>query len=460
MRNVRRRFLQRIAAALLAVVMLTGCGAQATTDPTGDEQGNQVITTTTATTEPGPDYMGTIKEADTINLWYTNDELTSYLKTCALMFSGSNDIKVNVELVSSIDYLETMSKETLKGNVADVYILNTEMLEKAYLAGLAEENKDTLYNIYTYPEIALAASTYKGKLLGYPLYYDTSFFLYNKDYVSAPASFQDIIDFSNNYEGDEYPGIETIVQWDVLDLFFSYAFVGEYLNLGGTYGDDLSVVDIANDNTIEALTFYKELNQALYFDADDSNYEDVLKKFLEGKILYTMGDTEHLAAIITSGINYGICTIPALNSELDTKAVSINYTVVVSPYSGNKDMAQKFAKALTYEYAEDFYASVKKLPARKLATYPNEEWKHIAEQYEATAVLPKLMATTNYWMELEVMMNGIWKEDIDGEDIEVDSSLPEEEQEALSRKLIRERIKSFVAKEITELDLQMRLQID
>lgn len=220
------------------------------------------------------------------------------------------------------------------------------------------------------------------------------------------------------------------------------------------------MVDIANDKVIEALAFYKELNQALYFDAEDSNYEAVLKKFLSGKILFTMGDTEHLADIITSGINYGICTIPALNDELDTKAVSINYTVVVNPYSGNKAIAQKFAKSLTYEYAENFYASVRKLPARRLDTYPNEEWKHIAEQYEDTAILPKLMATTNYWMELEVMMNAIWMEDIDGEDIEVDSALPEEEQETMRRQLLREKIKNYVAREITELDLQMKLQID
>ena len=123
MRNVRRRFLQRVAAALLAIVMLTGCGAQATTDPTGEEQGSQVTTTTTVTTESATDYMDTIKEADKINLWYTNDELTSYLKTCALMFSAEHEIDVNIELVSSIDYLETINKETLNGNVADVYIL-------------------------------------------------------------------------------------------------------------------------------------------------------------------------------------------------------------------------------------------------------------------------------------------------------------------------------------------------
>lgn len=457
MKNVQRRFWQRITAVFLALLMLMGCGTQPMTDLAGEEKNN--VKTTTDDTDMA-DYGEVPEGTDTINLWYTNDEITTYLKTCALMFSANNDIKVNVELVSSIDYLETISKETLNGNVVDVYILNTDMLEKAYLAGLAEENKDSLYNNYSFPDIAITASTYKGRLLGYPLYYDTSFFLYNKDFVDAPASFQDIIDFSNNYEGDEYSGIEMIVQWDVLDLFFSYAFVGEYLNLGGEYGDDASIVNIANDDVIEALTLYKELNQTLYFDAEDSNYESVLNDFLNGKILFTMGDTEHLAAIITSGINYGICTIPALNDELDTKAISINYTVVVNPYSDNKEMAQKFAKSLTYEYAENFYASVKKLPARRLDAYPNEEWKHIAEQYEDTAILPKLMATTNYWMELEVMMNAIWLEDIDGDDIEVDSALSEEEQENMRRQLLREKIKNYVAGEITELEQQMELQIN
>ena len=458
MKIVRRGFLQRFVAMLLISVMLIGCGTPASTDPTGEEHKN----TTTTTSEVIPDYMDTIKETNTINLWYTNDELTTYLKTCALMFSSSQDINVNVKQVSSIDYLESINKETLNGNVVDVYVLNTEMLEKAYLAGLAEENTDSLYNDYSYPGIALKASTYKGKLLGYPLYYDTSFFLYNKDYVQAPESFQDIIDFSSNYEGDEYPGIETIIQWDVLDLFFSYGFVGEYLNLGGEYGDDASVVDIANEKVIEALTFYKKLNQALYFDADDSNYEEVLKDFLDGKILYTMGDTEHLADIITSGINYGICTIPALNDELDTKAVSINYTVVVNPYSGNKEMAKRFAKSLTYEYAEDFYVSVKKLPARKLDVYPNEEWKHIAEQYETTAILPKLMATINYWMELEVTLNNIWREELD-EESEIDdsnASLTEEELMALRQQMMEEIMREYVSGEIQTLQEQMQRQIN
>lgn len=459
MKNARN-FFKRIVVILLVLTLFVGCTASEKTDLI-DEQAETPTKAKETTSEIVQDYEDIIKEKPVINLWYTNDELTSYLKVCAMIFSNNYDADVNIELVSSIDYIENINKETLNGNVTDLYILGTELLEKAYLAGLAAENTDLGYNSTNYPEIALKASTYKGKLIGYPLYYDTVFFLYNKDYVDAPGSFQDIIAFSESYEGDEFPGVETIVQWDVLDLFFNYCFVGKYLNLGGEYGDDSSVVDIANEKTIEALAFYKELNQILYFDADDSDSKKVLDDFAAGKVLYTMGCTEHLIDIMKSGINYGICTIPDLNNEFGTRAISMNYTVVVNPYSRNKEIAHSFAKALTYEYAEDFYMSVKKLPSRRLENYPNEEWRHIAEQYETTVVLPKLMATTNYWMELEVMLNNIWRQDIDEEDIEIDTAdLTEEEEITLRKQLLEEKIRNYVADEIRALEMQMKLQIN
>lgn len=446
---------RRMLACMMIFTMLVFAGCN-----NGKTVKEENKSTSTEEEEESSNFMDSLGEPDTINLWYTNDELTSYLKICALTFSRSHDIQVNIELVSSVDYLENINSSTKNGDSVDVYILNTESLEKAYLAGLATENTDSLYNNYSFPQVALDASTYKGRLLGYPLYYDTVFFLYNKDFVREPETFQDIIKFSEGYEG-EFPGIETIISFDVYDLFFSYGFVGSYLNLGGVCGDDASIIDVANDKVIEALTFYKKLNQALYFDADDSTYDKVLKDFLDGKVLYTMGSTATLAEIITSGMNYGICTMPRLNAELETKAVSVNYTAVVNPYSPNKELAKSLAKSISYEYAENFYASVKKLPSRRLDVYPNDEWKHIAEQYEHTAILPKLMAATNYWMELEVTLNNIWKKELN-EETEVDmgnDSLTEEEQMQLRQQMMEEIMRDYVAGEINEVQEKMELQI-
>ncbi len=461
MKKVLKNWTCRIVSCMLVFTLLMGC-SKSDANPAEKNQNE------TTTSNNVSDISGGMSEAtegakiENINLWYTNDELTEYLADCAMHFRETNGVGVNLKLVSSVDYIEAIYQGTKEGNVADVYILNTESLEKAYLAGIVAENVDTdICNGDNYPEVALNASTYNGKLIGYPFYYDTTFFLYNKDYVEAPETFSDIIEFSNNYMG-EYKNIETILQWDVHDLFFSYCFVGEYLNFGGVCGDDASIIDINNANVIEALTYFKQINQILYFDSADSNYEDVLNDFLEGKILYTMGSTANLEQIIGSGVNYGICTIPALNDEMDSRAVSINYTVVVNPYTSNKELASQLAQGISFEHAEEFFSYTKKIPSRRLSSYPNENWQHIAEQYEHTATLPKLMATTNYWMELEVVLNTIWDKELDEEkEIEnIDETLSEDEQMAIRQEYIASIIREYVTEEINKLQTLMEEQIN
>ncbi len=460
MKTVLKNSIYRVICCILTCSLLIGCGA-------GNRAADSDMSTTRQEKSEEADISDSINETakdekvDNINLWYTNDELTLYLTDCAIHFREANGVGVNLKLVSSVDYVESIYKGTKEGNGADVYILNTESLEKAYLLGMAAENKDVnICNSYNYPQVALDASTYKGRLIGYPFYYDTTFFLYNKDYVEAPEKFSDIVEFSNNYMG-EYEKISTILQWDVHDLFFSYSFVGNYLNFGGTCGDNASIIDIDNAEVIEALTYFKQINQALYFDAADSDYNDVLKDFLAGKILYTMGSTANLDEIIKSGINYGICTIPALNDELASKAVSINYAAVVNPYASNKDYATQLAQWITFGHAGEFYSYTKKLPSRRLASYPNEEWQHIAEQYENTAILPKLMAATNYWLELEVTLNTIWDKELDEETtIDIDAGLSDDEQMALKQAYIAGIIREYVTGEIGKLQTLMEEQIN
>ncbi len=461
MKKVLKNWIYRIVACMLVLTLLMGCSQS---DAKHAEKGQNEITTSNDILVASDDTAETTEESkvEKINLWYTNDELTEYLTNCAIHFRESMGVGVNLKLVSSVDYIEAIYQGTKEGNVADVYILNTESLEKAYLAGIAAENTDTAtYNNNIYPEVALNASTYNGKLIGYPFYYDTTFFLYNKDYVEAPETFSDIVEFANNYMG-EYKNIDTILQWDVHDLFFSYCFVGEYLNFGGVCGDDSSIIDINNANVIEALTYFKQINQALYFDAADSDYEDVLKDFIEGKILYTMGSTANLEQIIGSGVNYGISTIPALNDNMDSRAVSINYTAVVNPYTSNKALASRLAQGISFEHAEEFFSYTKKIPSKRLSSYPNENWQHIAEQYEHTAILPKLMATTNYWMELEVILNNIWDKELDEETemTGIDEKLSEAEQMEIRQKYMAGIIREYVTVEINQLQKLMEEQIN
>lgn len=438
---------KRCLAVGLAVCLLAGCA--------GAQQ------------EPIPSEETTTTEKIEMNLWYTDEEMDTYMAAAAGSFGQEHHAVVTARQVSSVDYLENINRQNIEDtDVVDVYILNSESLEKACLAGLTMEMEQDLTD---YPAIAVSACRYEGKIAALPVYFETSYFLYNKDLVSeAPESFQKIMDFASSDEmsgenAERYQNLQAVLKWDVLDLFCNYQFVGAYLNLGGTDADDRSIVDIDNEQVLEALTFYKELNQSLYFDASEVDYDTMLQEFLEGKMLYTIGKTDSLGLLQQSGMNYGIAAIPALTEELDSKGISVNYVVAVNPYSHAKEAAMELAEYIAGSYAEHCYELSGKLPCRKLESYAQEEFVHVMDAYEKSVQLPKLMDTTNFWVELEVAMNNIWKAEMEEEQAEEglsDSSQAEDTGAEAAKKIqMREQIRSLVTDEICKVQEQMQMQL-
>lgn len=452
---------QKIKFALIAFMLIffTSCSRNSE----GNTENKEIDSKTNETVEveSSSEINNATRE---INLWYNNQLLEAYISEAAKVYGEENDVIVTPKLVSSIDYLESINQENYnKTNIVDVYIMNSESLEKAYLAGLALENDADVYTEANYPKVALSASMYHEKLLGYPLYFDTAFFLYNKSFVEeAPKTFAEIIEFSQSFESSEYEGVEGILWWDVNDLFFNYLFAGEHLNLGGENGDDRSIVDINNEGVINALISYKYLNQKLYFDTEGLSYELVLQNFLEGKLLYTIASTRSLKELTAAELDYGISVLPALEEGVNTKGISINYVAVVNPYSEDEEHAKGLAKFLSYDFADEFYNYTERIPSKRDVNYINPEWEHVIEQYETTAVMPKLMETTNFWVELEVALNNIWNARLnEGEAGETsgdaEKGFDESEEEVLQR--IENEVRSIVTQQITKVQDQMVLQL-
>lgn len=459
-RIINKRFLKRVFAAVSVCLMLTAATACSTKETDGDKD-------TTETASISGDAAGTA-----LNVWYTDAGMSDYMNAAVQAYEQENGIEVNALQVSSVEYLEAVNQKNIDGaDQADVYILNSEALEKAYMAGLAKELEPEDGLLSPYSQTAVAAVTYQDKILGYPFYFETSFFLYNKNMVdSAPDSFQAIIDFSfTDYmaasEGETSPfeGMETILEWNVLDLFYNYGFAGAYLNLGGSNGDDRSVVDINNEQLIQALSFYKQLNQSLYFDAAEVDYNALIERFLNGAVLYTIGGTNSLRALEASEFAYGISPLPSLTDELDSKSVSVNYIAVVNPYSKDTEQAGALAAFITDSYTEQCYALSGKLPCKRLDSYPNEEFEHVMDAYENSAQMPKLLDTTNFWVELEVAMNNIWKAEMDEEEAEENLSDASQADatgvDEWKKQKQMEQIREIVTEEINRVQHQMELQL-
>ena len=68
------------------------------------------------------------------------------------------------------------------------------------------------------------------------------------------------------------------------------------MNLGGPDGDDRTTVDMNNENVLNALGFYKELNQSLYFDGEEVEYNALLQKAFGGKSFIYHRHNEKLRA--------------------------------------------------------------------------------------------------------------------------------------------------------------------
>ena len=126
---------------------------------------------------------------ETLYLWYTDETLTSYLGSAAVTYNETHDVRIVPVLESGLEYLEKINQVSLENNEPDMYILSNDLLEKAYLAGLASEVEPSggMTMAGTYIGTGLHAASYKDKIIGYPFYFETSSLLYNASYLRDMA---------------------------------------------------------------------------------------------------------------------------------------------------------------------------------------------------------------------------------------------------------------------------------
>jgi len=402
---------------------------------------------------------------ETLHIWYDDETLTDYLSCAAINYKEQTGIRVVPVLSGGAEYLEKLNAASVSDpdnakkaadsdDIPDLYLIGNDSLEKAYLAGLAIQVKDTgkILNTQTFPQTALNAVTYQDKLIGYPLSYETSVFLYNKTYLEEmakteiqakadekgedipesdllaeeietrvgtmiPGTIDDILTFADQFDAPE--AVEAVFKWDVSDIFYNYFIVGNYMSVGGESGDDKEQISIYNPDTIKCLRVYQNLNQFFSIDTKEVTYDSVLQEFMDGKIVYSVVTTDAIAKLEQAkedgsfAFDYGISQIPAISEEMDTRSLSVTSTVAINGYSIRQDEAEKFAEFLVDDYVSELYSKTKKPAARLDVTYENEKVGTIMEEYSHSVPMPKMLATSNFWVQLEICFTNAWL----GEDV-------------------------------------------
>jgi maltose-binding protein MalE len=421
------------------------------------------------------DDSGIFHRKDNIVIWYTDEALGDYLAKEALQYYEETDVRVTPVLVSGLQYLEQINDAQISQEGApDLYIISNDTLEKAYLSGLAAEisDSDGLVNSDTYSDAALHAVTYEGRLLGYPLYFETSVFLYNETYlrdmavktieaeqdtaegeaamemaeaaesdseleamVSAndlneqsdamteeqiaqkenslvPRTMDGILTFADSYDAPET--VEAVFKWDVSDIFYNYFIVGDSINVGGEDGDDPTQLIIDDQRAEECMTLYQELNQFFSIDAKAVTYDEVLQEFMDGKIVFTVATTDAISKLEaakqngTFAYDYAMTAIPQVSDTLTSRSLSVTNAVVINGFSEKKELANDFASYLIKNQDQNFYAITDKIAARTGIAYDNPAVDAALEEYAASIPIPKMMQTSNFWAQLEIAFTKIW----------------------------------------------------
>ncbi len=420
------------------------------------------------------DYSFFSRNKTTVRLWYTDDSLTPYLQSKAVAYSESNS-KVRIEpvLVSGLEYLEAVGKASVnEDNFPDLYIITNDSLEKAYLAGLAKDIEDDGFLLKgDFPAAALNSVTYKNKKVAYPFYFETSTLIYNKTYLenmatenlqseidieegeaaqakidssensepsedeevlaednsgaeitqgmideavaeSLPLNISDILKFAENYNAPEQ--VEAVFEWDVTDIFYNYFFVGNYMNVGGDFGDDLEQFDIYNTDTISCMKIYQQLNQFFAIDPKQIDYDTIVQDFIDGKVVFTIATTDIMKKIEdakASGecdFEFEVADMPGLTDDFGSRTMSVTECLVVNGYSENAKDAEDVARFLCSDNSGDIYKLSNKLAAHDGVNYEDKRLNTFVSVYADSVPMPKTIETSNLWMELEIAFTNIW----------------------------------------------------
>ena len=412
-------------------------------------------------------------DKETIYFWYADETLTNYLNSAAVTFGEREDVRVIPVLTSESEYLEAINDASLHTDqIPDAYLLTNDLLGKAYLAGLAGPILDEtgVCTEQTFPKAALSAVTYRNQKIAYPLFYETGLLVYNETYLeewarqqvaketeeeatdeeagptedmdtedsgsenateedvesgeemqgltyeeyleqAVPTTVDGILQFADSF--DVPAEVEGVFKWDVSDILYNYWFVGNYMSLGGENGDAPDQVNLYNEETIDCLSAYKNMNQFFSIESDTVNYESVIEDFINGKTVFTIATTDIAKRLEEAkkdgsfAYEYGIAILPDVSDTLKSRSMSVTSSVVINGYSTHKELANRFAQYLTTEAAWDLYERSGKVPAA-YSTVTDGPLQIMMMEYEDSVPLPKMLETENYWMHLEVLFSKIW----------------------------------------------------
>ena len=360
---------------------------------------------------------------NTIEIWYAYKGYDKYLEYAIKDYiqNQNKDITIELKYIGEPGYFDYINAQSLDGKGPDLFIMGSEYMEKAYLLGILEDNYNSeIYNTNNYPQIALDAATYSGRLVGYPMGFDTSAMLANNKYVSEKITtfvklkiFADTFGKTEEEDGESNAGenqtvdisnISAIISWDVNKLLMNYGFIGKYIKFSNEKSKE---VDMNNSSVITAAKDYILLKDYFSLTGED-DYETVKSKFYNQEIVFAIVGTDILKINHNSDIQYTISEIPNLTDSIECTSLSYTDILAVNHKGNNKEIATSLAEYLSYTFAENMHTYSGIISCRDSIEYADNRIDEFLKIYAQSVSMPNMMETEDYNIIMEESLKAIW----------------------------------------------------
>ncbi|WP_314976115.1 extracellular solute-binding protein [Abiotrophia defectiva] len=335
--------------------------------------------------------------------------LTDYLKENIKDFEEKNNVKVEIsDNTDMFGMLDALALDGPAGNGADVYIAPNDRVGALAKAGHLSEVK--LLDDAKYDDKDKQGVSIDGKVYGAPSVIESIIMYYNKDLLKeAPKSFDDLMALSKDdkykFEGEEGKNVAFLGQ--LTNFYYSYGVLSGYGGyVFGKNGTDPKDIGLNNDKSVEAINYisdwYKNVWPKGMLDVK-SSYDFLKQSFIDGKTAAVIAGPWEAKAFKDAKVNLGAAKLPSLPGGNEYKPFAGGKAWVISEYSENKELAQKFLDwASSEEQQNKLYKGFGEVPANHVAREAaakdgNEITKAVIDTFANAVPMPNIPEMAEVW---------------------------------------------------------------
>lgn len=268
-------------------------------------------------------------------IWINGDKGFNGLQAVGDKFTEELGIEVVVEHPESVTDKFQQSAST--GDGPDIFIWAHDRFGEWAAGGLitpvdpSAETKDAIF------DFAWDATTFDGKIWGYPIAVEAVGLIYNKDLVpTPPATFEEIPDL-------DLPDGVSPIMWDYNNTYFTMPLLmanGGYAfnKVNGSY--DPTDTGVNNEGAIAGAAVIKKFidDGVMPAGVDYGVMDAAINK---GEVAMVINGPWAWSNLETSGINFGVAPIPSVKGSPSKSFVGV-LAATVNAATPNGDLAKEF----------------------------------------------------------------------------------------------------------------------